>query len=204
MKIVCIGLNYHSHLAEMGKECPDVPIFFFKPDTSILLKNRPFFLPDFSQNMQYELEVVVRISKVGKHIQPKFAHTYYNEIGLGIDFTARDLQKAYSKKGLPWEISKSFDNSAAVSHFLPLDTFDYNVSNLNFHLLLNGNRVQSGNTSDMIFKVDEIICYVSQFITLKIGDLLFTGTPAGVGKVAINDHLQGFLEDKKLLDFRIK
>jgi len=204
MKIICIGLNYHSHLAEMGKEQPNVPVFFFKPDTSILLKNRPFFLPDFSQDMQYELELVVRICKVGKCIQPKYAHTYYNEIGLGIDFTARDLQKAYSQRGLPWEIAKSFDNSAAVSDFLPLHTFNYNINNLNFHLLLNENRVQQGNTADMIFKIDELICYVSQFITLKIGDLLFTGTPAGVGKLAINDRLQGFLEDKKLLDFRVK
>jgi 2-keto-4-pentenoate hydratase/2-oxohepta-3-ene-1,7-dioic acid hydratase in catechol pathway len=203
MKIICIALNYKNHLAEMGTEQPNVPLFFFKPDTSILLKNRPFFLPDFSQDMQYELEVVVKICKVGKHIQPKYAHTYYDEIGLGIDFTARDLQQEYSKKGLPWEICKSFDNSAAVSDFLPVHTFN-NISNLNFHLLLNGNRVQCGNTSDMLFTIDELIAYISQFITLKIGDLLFTGTPAGVGKLAINDHLQGFLEGKKLLDFRIK
>jgi 2-keto-4-pentenoate hydratase/2-oxohepta-3-ene-1,7-dioic acid hydratase in catechol pathway len=203
MKIICVGLNYHSHLAEMGKEKSEVPVFFFKPDTSILLKNRPFFLPDFSRDMQYELELVVRINKVGKCIQKRFAHTYYNEVGLGIDFTARDLQKEYSSKGLPWEICKGFDNSAAVSDFVPLDTFN-NIDNLNFHLLLNGNQVQAGNTSDMIFKVDEIIEYISQFITLKIGDLLFTGTPAGVGKVAINDHLQGFLENKKLLDFKVK
>jgi 2-keto-4-pentenoate hydratase/2-oxohepta-3-ene-1,7-dioic acid hydratase in catechol pathway len=204
MKIICIGLNYRSHLLEMGKELPSVPIFFFKPDTSILLRNRPFFLPDFSQDMQYELELVVRICKVGKFIQPKFAHTYYNEVGLGIDFTARDLQQEYSRKGLPWEICKSFDNSAAVSDFLPLDTFNNTIDNLNFHLLLNGNQVQCGNSSDMLFKVDEIITYVSQFITLKMGDLLFTGTPAGVGKLAINDRLQGFLEGKKLLDFKIK
>ena len=203
MKIICIGLNYHSHLVEMGKVQPQVPIFFFKPDTSLLLKNRPFFLPDFSQDMQYELELVVRINKVGKCIQERFAHTYYHEIGLGIDFTARDLQKEYSQKGLPWEISKSFDNSAAVSEFLPLDTFN-NIDNLNFHLLLNGNQVQTGNSSDMIFKIDAIIAYVSQFVTLKIGDLLFTGTPSGVGNITINDRLQGFLEDKMLLDFRIK
>jgi 2-keto-4-pentenoate hydratase/2-oxohepta-3-ene-1,7-dioic acid hydratase in catechol pathway len=203
MKIICIGLNYHSHLVEIGKEKPQVPVFFFKPDTSLLLKNRPFFLPDFSQDMQYELELVVRINKVGKCIQKRFAHTYYNEVGLGIDFTASDLQQEYSKKGLPWEICKGFDNSAAVSDFLPLHTFN-NIGNLNFHLLLNGNQVQAGNTSDMIFKIDEIIEYVSQYVTLKIGDLLFTGTPVGVGKVAINDHLQGFLEREKMLDFRIK
>jgi 2-keto-4-pentenoate hydratase/2-oxohepta-3-ene-1,7-dioic acid hydratase in catechol pathway len=203
MKIICIALNYKSHLAEMGTEQPKIPIFFFKPDTSILLKNRPFFLPDFSQDMQYELEVVARICKVGKHIQPKYAHTYYNEIGLGIDFTARDLQRECSQNGLPWEICKSFDNSAAVSDFLPVHTFN-NISNLNFHLLLNGNQVQCGNTSDMLFTINELIVYISQFITLKMGDLLFTGTPAGVGKLAINDHLQGFLEGRKLLDFRIK
>jgi len=203
MKIICIGFNYKSHLAEMGKEQPEVPVFFFKPDTSILLRNRPFFLPDFSQDMQYELELVVRINKVGKCIPKRFAHTYYNEIGLGIDFTARDLQQQCQEKGLPWEISKGFDNSAAVSDFVPLGTFN-NMSNLNFHLLLNGKQVQVGNTSDMIFTIDAIIAYISQFITLKIGDLLFTGTPSGVGKLAINDHLQGFLENRKLLDFRIK
>ena len=203
MKIICIDINYKSHLAERGMPLPQVPIFFFKPDTSILLKNRPFFLPDFSEDMQYELELVVRICKVGKYIQPKYAHTYYSEIGLGIDFTARDLQKEYSQKGLPWDICKSFDNSAAVSNFVSLDEFE-NRNNINFHLLLNGNQVQQGNTSDMIFTIDEIIVYVSQFVTLKMGDLLFTGTPAGVGKLAINDRLQGFLEGRKLLDFRIK
>jgi len=203
MKIICIGFNYKNHLAEMGAERPKVPLFFFKPDTSILSRNRPFFLPDFSQDMHYELELVVRINKQGKHIQERFAHTYYNEIGLGIDFTARDLQKQCQTKGEPWEICKSFDNSAAVSEFLPLDTFN-DIDNLNFHLLLNGNQVQTGNTSDMIFKIDAIIAYVSQFITLKIGDLLFTGTPAGIGKLAINDHLQGFLENRKLLDFMVK
>ena len=203
MKIICIGLNYKSRLAEMGLEQPKVPVFFLKPDTSLLLKNRPFFLPDFSEDMQYELEVVIRINKVGKCIQKRFAHTYYNEIGLGSDFTARDLQRECSKNGLPWEICKSFDNSAAVSEFLPLDVYN-NVNNLNFHLLHNGNQVQCGNTSEMLFSIDEIIAYISQFITLKIGDLLFTGTPAGVGKLAINDYLQGFLEDRKLLDFRVR
>ena len=169
MKIICIGFNYESHLVEMDKEQPKVPLFFFKPDTSILLKNRPFFLPDFSQDVQYELELVVRINKVGKCIQERFTHTYYNEVGLGIDFTARDLQRQCMDRGEPWEIAKGFDNSAAVSEFLLLDTFN-NIDNLNFHLLLNGNQVQQGNTSDMIFKVDAIIAYVSQFITLKIGD----------------------------------
>jgi len=203
MKIICIGLNYHNHLVEMGKEQPKVPLFFFKPDTSILLKNRPFFLPDFSQNTQYELELVVRINKVGKCIQERFAHTYYDEVGLGIDFTARDLQKQCMDKGEPWEIAKGFDNSAAVSEFVPLNEFE-NINNLNFHLLLNGKQVQRGNTSDMLFFVDKLIAYVSQFITLKIGDLLFTGTPSGVGKLTIGDHLQAYLEDRKLLDFFVR
>ena len=203
MKIICIGFNYKNHIKELSLQEPKVPLFFFKPDTSILLRNRPFFLPDFSQDMQYELELVVRINKQGKYIQERFAHTYYNEVGLGIDFTARDLQKQCQTKGEPWEICKSFDNSAAVSEFLPLDTFN-NIDNLNFHLLLNENQVQNGNTSDMIFKIDAIIAYISQFVTLKMGDLLFTGTPSGVGKVKINDHLQGFLENRKLLDFRVK
>ena len=203
MKIICTGFNYKNHTAELSHSKPTKPLFFLKPDTALLLKNRPFFLPDFSQDLQYELELVVRINKVGKCIQERFAHTYYNEAGLGIDFTARDLQWQCREKGEPWEIAKGFDNSAAVSEFVPLDTFN-NIDNLNFHLLLNGNQVQQGNTSDMIFSVDRLIAYVSQFITLKIGDLLFTGTPVGVGKVAINDRLQGFLEVKKLLDFRIK
>jgi len=203
MKIICIGLNYHSHLVEMGKEQPEVPLFFFKPDTSILLKNRPFFLPDFSQDVQYELELVVRINKVGKCIQERFTHTYYNEVGLGIDFTARDLQRQCMDRGEPWEIAKGFDNSAAVSSFVPLNEFE-SINNLNFYLLLNGKQVQQGNTSDMLFSVNKLIVYISQFITLKIGDLLFTGTPSGVGKVAINDHLQAYLEDKKLLDFHMR
>jgi len=203
MKIICIGLNYHNHLVEMGKEQPKVPLFFFKPDTSILLKNRPFFLPDFSQNTQYELELVVRINKVGKCIQERFAHTYYDEVGLGIDFTARDLQKQCMDRGEPWEIAKGFDNSAAVSEFVLLSEFE-NINNLNFHLLLNGSQVQIGNTSDMLFSVDKLIAYISQFITLKIGDLLFTGTPSGIGKLTIGDHLQGYLENKKLLDFYVR
>jgi len=203
MKIICIGFNYKSHIAELSLPEPTKPLFFFKPDTSVLLKNKPFFLPDFSQEMHYELELVVRINKLGKCIQERFAHTYYNEVGLGIDFTARDLQRQCMESGEPWEIAKGFDNSAAVSEFVPLNTFN-NIDNLNFHLLLNGKQVQQGNTSDMIFSVDRLISYISQFITLKIGDLLFTGTPVGVGKVAINDRLQGFLEGKKLLDFRVK
>ena len=203
MKIICIGFNYKSHIKELNSLAPEKPMFFLKPDTSLLLKNRPFFLPDFSDDVQYELELVVRINKVGKCIQKRFAHTYYNEIGLGIDFTARDIQKQCMEKGEPWEIAKGFDNSAAVSQFVSLSDFS-SLQNLHFNLLLNGKEVQRGYTSDMLFSVDEIISYISQFMTLKIGDLIFTGTPFGVGKVSINDHLQAYLEDKKLLDFYVR
>ena len=203
MKIICIGHNYQNHLLEMGAKQPENPLFFFKPDTSILLKNRPFFLPDFSQDVQYELELVVRINKVGKCIQERFAKTYYDEVGLGIDFTARDLQRQCKENGEPWEIAKGFDNSAAVSDFVSLWDLS-SINDLHFHLLLNGKQVQQGNTADMLFSVDKLIAYVSQFITLKIGDLLFTGTPSGVGKLGINDHLQGYLENRKLLDFYVR
>ena len=203
MKIICIGFNYKSHIAEFSYPEPKEPLFFFKPDTAILQKNRPFFLPDFSQNVQYELELVVRINKVGKCIQERFAHTYYNEVGLGIDFTARDLQNQCREKGEPWEIAKSFDNSAAVSEFVYLSDLPP-LNSLQFQLFLNGQQVQQGNTSDMLFSVDKLIAYISQFITLKIGDLLFTGTPSGVGKLTIGDHLQGYLESRKLLDFYVR
>jgi len=203
MKIICVGFNYKNHITEFAYSTPQRPLFFFKPDTSILLKNRPFFLPDFSQDVQYELELVVRINKVGKCIQERFASTYYNEVGLGIDFTARDLQKQCQAKGEPWEIAKGFDNSAAVSNFVPLSNLPP-INTLQFQLLLNGEQVQQGNTSDMLFSVNSLIAYISQFITLKIGDLLFTGTPSGVGKLAINDHLQGYLENEKLLDFYVR
>ncbi|MDR0606055.1 MAG: fumarylacetoacetate hydrolase family protein [Bacteroidales bacterium] len=203
MKIICTGLNYKSHIDEFAYPKPDKPLFFLKPDTSLLLKNRPFFLPDFSHDVQYELELVVRINKVGKCIQERFAHTYYDAVGLGIDFTARDLQKQCQKYGEPWEIAKGFDSSAAVSNFISLSDL-LPVDNLNFHLILDGKKVQQGNTSEMLFSIDYLIAYISQFITLKTGDLLFTGTPSGVGRVEINNHLQACLEGKKLLDFYIK
>ncbi len=203
MKIICIGLNYKSHIKEFSHPVPEKPLFFMKPETSLLLKNRPFFLPDFSQDMQYELELVVRINKVGKCIQKRFAHTYYNEVGLGIDFTARDLQKQCREKGEPWEIAKGFDQSAVVSNFIPLSDFP-SINKLDFHLMHNGTKVQHGNTSDMLFPVDDLIAYVSQFITFKIGDVLFTGTPSGVGKIAVNDHLEAYLGDRKLLNFHIR
>ena len=203
MKIICIGLNYRSHIAEFSHSEPEKPLFFFKPDTSILTKNRPFFLPDFSNDVQYELELVVKINKVGKCINERFAHTYYNEVGLGIDFTARDLQRQCREKGEPWEIAKGFDNSAPISEFVSLSDLPP-IDNLQFRLMLNGEQVQQGNTADMIFSVNKIIVYISQFITLKIGDLIFTGTPSGVGKVKIKDHLQAYLENRKLMDFYVR
>ena len=203
MKIICIGRNYLTHIKELGHQVPENPTFFLKPDSSVITRNRPFFLPDFSQQMEYEVEILVRIDKVGKCIQERFAHTYYHEIGLGIDFTARDLQKKCIERGDPWEIAKAFDGSAVISQFVEKDQFA-DVNNLNFHLDLNGTTVQSGNSGDMIFPIDKIVSYVSQFFTLKTGDILFTGTPKGVGKVAINDRLEGYLEDRKLLNFRVK
>lgn len=203
MKIICIGLNYHSHIQELKSQIPDVPVFFMKPETAMIVKNRPFFLPDFSNDIHYEVELLVRINKLGKSIQKKFAHTYYDEIGLGIDFTARDLQQKVRSEGLPWEITKSFDGSAIIGTFLPKSQFA-DLNNIPFHLKLNDRIVQQGNTSDMIFDIDTVIEYVSQFVTLKIGDIIFTGTPVGVGPVAINDRLQGYIGDQKLFDFRVK
>lgn len=203
MKIICIGLNYHSHIQELKSQIPDVPVFFMKPETAMIVKNRPFFLPDFSNDIHYEVELLVRINKLGKSIQKKFAHTYYDEIGLGIDFTARDLQQKVRSEGLPWEITKSFDGSAVIGTFLPKSQFT-DLNCIPFHLQLNDRIVQQGNSSDMIFDIDTIIEYVSQFVTLKIGDIIFTGTPIGVGPVAINDRLQGYIGDQKLFDFRVK
>ncbi len=202
MKIFCVAMNYVEPNAEK-KRLTSEPVFFLKPDTALLLKNRPFFLPDFSNNLQYELEVVVRIGKIGKCIQQKYANTYYQEIGLGIDFTAKDLLEHCRKNGLPWEISKGFDSSAPIGDFLPKNKFQ-NIQNLNFRLLKNGQEVQKGNTSDMIFSIDEIIETVSKYYTLKIGDLFFTGTPLSVGQVQIGDHLEAFLEDEKMLDFFVR
>lgn len=204
MKIICIGKNYADHAKEMGGTAPEKPVFFLKPDTAILGKGQDFYLPDFTQNLHHEIELVVKIAKNGKYINPQFAHTYYNEITVGIDFTARDLQDEAKKKGLPWEIAKAFDNSAVVGHpFIPLSELK-NPSEIAFHLCINNQKVQTGLSTQMIFNIEQVIAYVSQFITLKTGDLLFTGTPAGVGAVKKGDHLTGFLEDSKLLDFFIK
>lgn len=203
MKIICIGRNYLPHIKELGHQVPENPTFFLKPDTSVITGNSPFPLPAFSQQVEYEVEILVRIGKEGKDIQEQEAHNHYHELGLGIDFTARDLQKKCIERGDPWEIAKAFDGSAVVSQFIEKKEFE-NINNLNFHLDLNGATVQIGNSGDMLFSIDRIIAHVSQFLTLEAGDILFTGTPKGVGKVAINDRLEGWLEDRKLLDFRIK
>ena len=204
MKIICIGRNYTDHISELHNEKPEDPVIFLKPDTSILLKKQPFFIPDFSEEVHYEVEVLIKIKKVGKHIQEKFAHKYYDEIGLGIDFTARDLQQKLKDKGLPWEKAKAFDGAAVIGEkWLPKDAVG-DINMLNFSLEKNGKTVQKGNTELMLWKIDELIAYVSQFFTLKIGDVIFTGTPAGVGKVTAEDKLTGFIEDKKIFSIQIK
>ncbi|MCD4679727.1 MAG: fumarylacetoacetate hydrolase family protein [Bacteroidales bacterium] len=203
MKIICIGRNYVDHAKELNNPLPEKPVFFFKPETSLVRRNRPFFYPDFSEEIHYETELVLKISKLGKNIQEKFAATYYDEIGIGIDFTARDIQRDCKKKGLPWEIAKAFDNSSPIGIFIPVTEFK-DTKNINFHLQLNDKVVQNGNSGDMIFSFEAIIAYVSRFITLKNGDLIYTGTPAGVGPVKIGDKLEAYIEDKKLLSFFIK
>ena len=202
MKIIAVGRNYALHAKELNNHPPSQPILFLKPDTAVLKNNQPFYHPIFSQNIQHEVEVVVKICKEGKYIAEKFAHKYFDEIGLGIDFTARDLQTTLKEQGLPWEIAKAFDNSAPVSNFIPLVNID--LTNLNFKLIINGELKQQGNTADMLFTIPQIITFASQFFTLKKGDLIFTGTPAGVGKVNIGDNLIGFLNENKMLDFMIK
>lgn len=203
MKIICIGRNYREHAKELNNPVPLEPVFFMKPDSALLRNNFPFFIPEFSQEIHYETELVLRIGKLGKTIRPEFAHTYYDAIGLGIDFTARDIQQKCKEKGLPWEIAKSFDGSAPIGRFIPKKEFP-DENNIQFHLKINGETRQTGNSGDMIFDFKTLISYVSRFLTLKTGDLIFTGTPAGVGPVKTNDHLEAFLEDKKILDFRIK
>lgn len=203
MKIICVGKNYLKHIQELDRKRPSEPVFFMKPDSSVIIRNRPFFLPDFSEEIHHEVELIFRICKVGKYIQPKFAHTYYDAIGLGIDFTARDLQRKCVAEGNPWEIAKAFDGSAVISKFVKKEHFG-DINSMDFRLLLNDQCVQHGNSKDMLFSIDDIICHVSRFMTLKIGDVIFTGTPEGVGKVAINDRLQGFIGEEKFLDFKIK
>jgi 2-keto-4-pentenoate hydratase/2-oxohepta-3-ene-1,7-dioic acid hydratase in catechol pathway len=203
MKIICIGLNYRKHAQEMGKPFPSEPVVFLKPDSSIIKNNKPFFLPDFSREIHYEVEVVIKISKLGKSISVAFAHRYYDEITLGIDITAHDLQNKLSKAGLPWEISKSFDGAAPLGKFLPVSKVK-DIQDLDFRLEINGKKVQESNTADMIFGVNDIIAYVSKYFILKTGDLIFTGTPAGIGILYKNDNLVAYLNDKPLLDFLIK
>ena len=203
MKIICIGRNYSEHAKELNNPLPEKPVFFMKPDSSILKNNKPFFLPDFSQDVHYEVELVLKISRLGKNIDEKFADRYFNEIGIGIDFTARDLQKECKSKGLPWEIAKAFENSAPLGKFLPKENFS-DLGDIKFHLNINDQTVQMGTSRDMIFSFNKLISYLSQFFTLKTGDLIFTGTPAGVGPVHKNDHLLAYIEDKLLLDFRVK
>jgi acylpyruvate hydrolase len=203
MKIIAIGRNYAEHIEELKNERPIAPVVFLKPDTALLKNNSPFYHPDFSENIHHEVELVLKISKEGKHIQKKFADRYFEEIGIGIDFTARDLQDKCKAKGLPWEIAKAFNGSAPIGEFLPVSSFK-DLNEINFHLLLNGQEKQKGNTAMMLFDFATIIEYVSKFFTLKKGDLIYTGTPAGVGKVNIGDRLEAFIEGKKLLDFEVK
>lgn len=203
MKIICIGRNYVKHIEELNNERPEEPVIFMKPDSAILLKQHPFVIPEFSDDIHHEIEIIVKISKVGKHIQTKFAHKYYDEVSVGIDFTARDLQQKLKDKGLPWEKAKAFDGSAVIGDFLPKTDFN-SLESVIFELTNNGKTVQIGNSDHMLWKIDEIIAYVSQFFTLKIGDIIFTGTPQGVAVVKPDDILEGFLEGKKLFSIHVK
>lgn len=203
MKIICIGRNYADHAKELKNDIPKEPVIFIKPDSAVLQKRNPFYIPDFTANVHFELELVVKINRLGKHIQEKFAHKYYDEIGLGIDFTARDLQEECKEKGLPWEKAKAFDGSCVLGKFIPVQTLK-NKSDIEFHLTKNGEVVQQGQSSQMLFDIDRIIAEVSRYFTLKIGDLIFTGTPAGVGKIEPGDELQGYLEGQPNLKVRVK
>ena len=202
MKIICIGRNYAKHIEELANERPENPVVFLKPDSSILPRKNPFFIQPFSSDVHYEVEVLVKINKVGKHIATRFAHKYYDEVGLGIDFTARDIQQQCKEKGLPWEKAKAFDGSAVIGDFYDKSNFD--LENLSFKLFKNDKVVQDGNTKAMLWKVDELISYVSQYFTLKKGDIIFTGTPAGVGKVSENDILIGEINNRKAFEIRVK
>tara|TARA_Y100000385_G_scaffold286373_1_gene348247 strand:+ start:114 stop:725 length:612 start_codon:yes stop_codon:yes gene_type:complete len=203
MKLICIGRNYSNHIAELQNEKPTEPVVFLKPDTAILLKKQPFFVPDFSKNVQHEVEVLVKINRVGKYIASEFAHKYYDQIGLGIDFTARDLQQTLKQKGLPWEKAKAFDGSAVVGKWVSKRQFE-NLNDISFRLKKNDTVVQSGNTKDMLWNIDSIISYVSRFFTLKIGDIIFTGTPSGVGPVQANDILSGYINNEEFFNIKVK
>ncbi len=203
MKIICIGRNYASHIAELKNERPDEPVIFMKPDTAVVQKQFPFVIPEFSNDVHHEVEILVKINKVGKYIDTKFAHKYYDEIGLGIDFTARDLQSKLKDKGLPWEKAKAFDGSAVIGDFISKSDFA-SLDNVNFELTNNGKVVQQGNTANMLWKIDELIAYVSRYFTLRTGDIIFTGTPEGVAKINPGDVLEGSIEDKKLFRIQVK
>ena len=203
MKLICIGRNYTKHIEELENEKPKDPVVFLKPDTAILLKKQPFFIPDFSDDVHHEVEILIKINKVGKHIDKKFAHKYYDEIGLGIDFTARDLQSQLKAKGLPWEKAKAFDGAAVIGQWIPKSSVE-NVDNIQFKLMKNDEVVQNGNTNLMLWKINELIEYVSKYFTLKIGDIIFTGTPAGVGKVVANDKLKGYIENEEMFSITVK
>jgi len=203
VKFICIGKNYSEHIREMGAEKPSEPVIFIKPDSSLIQKNNPFIIPPFSNKIHYEIEILVRISKLGRHIQEEFSHKYYNEITVGIDFTARDYQSELKKKGLPWEKSKAFDGSALVGEWKEKSTFK-DLKSLEFYLLKNQKKVQQSNISNMLWGIDELISYSSKFFTLKIGDILFTGTPSGVGPVKKNDSLEGFLNGERLFSIKVK
>jgi 2-keto-4-pentenoate hydratase/2-oxohepta-3-ene-1,7-dioic acid hydratase in catechol pathway len=201
-KIICVGRNYADHAKELGNALPISPVIFLKPDSAILQKGKPFFIPEFSQDVHYECELLIRINRLGKRIEKRFAHKYYSEVSLGIDFTARDIQQGLKEKGLPWELAKGFDGSAVIGKWT--DKSNFNLNSTSFHLFKNDIEVQKGNTRDMIFDIDSIIAYISQYFTLKIGDIIFTGTPAGVGRVDINDTLKGVLEGAEVFSFRCK
>jgi len=203
MKIIAIGRNYAEHAKELNNPVPGVPVIFMKPETALLKDNKPFYHPDFSEDIHHEIEVVIKISKEGKHISEQFAQNYFEEVALGVDFTARDIQARHKEKGLPWELAKAFDSSAPVSTFVPKTQFA-DLKNINFKLDVNGEARQVGNTSNMLFSFEYIIAFVSKYITLKKGDLIFTGTPQGVAKVNVGDRLEGYLEDVKMLDFYVK
>lgn len=202
MKFICVGRNYSNHAKELNNEIPKDPVLFIKPDTAIARPGDDWYIPEFTENLQHEVEVLIKISKVGKYIHPEFAGNYYSEIGLGIDFTARDLQDRLKEKGLPWEKSKAFDRSALIGNFVSKEKF--NLDNLNFSLVKNGNIQQKGNTSEMIFSFDYLISYISQYFTLKMGDIIFTGTPSGVSKLSENDFLEGFIENEKFFEIKIR
>lgn len=204
MKIICVGRNYMAHAKELNNEIPDEPVLFMKPDSALLRNNDPFYIPDWSNDVHHEIELIVRISRLGKNIEKRFAHRYYKEIGIGIDFTARDVQNSLKEKGLPWEKSKAFDHSAVIClEFVPIELLP-DRNSIHFRLAINGKTVQVGNSALMIFPIDDIISHVSKYFTLKMGDLIYTGTPAGVGEVKIGDRLEGYLEGEKKFDFWVK